>query len=186
MTYAEITERIVQGVRRLNPNASRAAITLQIDAAFPQINNQVSQEYAAKEDNRAILRRNVPLTFVGGSIGIPESVLRKYLKDSTLMLSTGEIAALIEPYADFLRVRDGRLPWWAFSNLLVSAKSSAANGGGAYAGAATLTCIQSPDVPTTAASTFVAPDDYVPDLIDALIAFVAGKTADTAAQETVE
>lgn len=185
MTFDEILDRVSWGVKR-NSSLAIEQIRVIAESAFPQINNQVSQEYAAKEDNRAILRKDVPLVFVGGSIGIPENVLRKYLKDSTLMLSTGEIAAFIEPYADFLRVRDGRLAWWSFNNLLVSARNSTANGGAAYAGAATLTCIASPDIPATASTTFAAPDDYLPDLVDALIVFVAGKTADTAAQETVE
>lgn len=185
MTYAEIVERVIQGVMRVKPGASRAAVTMQIDAAFPQINNQVSQEYAANEDNRVVLRKNVSLTFAGGVIAIPENVLRKYLKDATLMLSTGEVAALIEPYADFLRVRDGRLPWWAFNNLVVNAINSLANGGGAYTGAATLTCIASPDIPATSATAFAAPDDYVPDLIDALILFIVGTTENQAAAQTV-
>lgn len=185
MTFDEILERVTWSVKRSSA-LSVEQVRVIAEAAFPQINNQVSQEYAAKEDNRAILRKNVSLTFVGGSIGIPQNVLRKYLKDSTLVLSTGEIAAFIEPYADFLRVRDGRLAWWSFSNLLVSARNSAANGGGAYAGAATLTCIASPEIPATASTVFAAPDDYNPDLIDALITFVAGRSADAAAQETVE
>lgn len=184
MIYSEIVERVVQGVRRVNPNASRAALQMQIDAAFPQINNQVSQEYAAVEDNRKVLRKNVALAFTGGVTVIPGSVLLKYLKDATLVLSTGEKAALIEPYDDLLRVRDGRLPWWAYSNFVLSAINSTTNGGGAYSGGATITCIASPDIPILATDIFNAPDDYVPDLIDGLISFLEGKTESVAAAET--
>lgn len=184
-TYAEIVERVVQGVQRLKPGMSRAAITMQIDAAFPQINNQVSQEYAAVEDNRKVLRKNVALTFAGGVIAVPSNVLLKYLKDATLVLSTGEKAALIEPYDDFLRVRDNRLPWWSFNNSVLNAINSATNGGGAYAGSATLTCIASPDIPALATDPFTGPDDYTPDLIDAMISFLTGKTEEAASTEAV-
>lgn len=185
MLYSEVVERIVQGVLRAKPDASRARLLMQIDAAFPQVNNQVSQEYAAEEESRKVLRKDVALVFVGGSTGIPSNVLLKYLRDSTLVLSAGVVASMVEPYADFLRVRDGRLAYWAYSNLLISARDLASNGGGSYSGAATLTCIASPDIPALATDPFTAPDDYVPDLIDALIKFLVGNSASQSAQEVV-
>lgn len=185
-TYDEIRERCIQGVQRVIPADSRASLTMKFDAAFPQVNNQVAQEYGADEDNRAILRKNVSLTFASGLTTFPESVLRKYLRDSTLLLSvTGEVASLVEPYSDYLRVRDGRLPYWTFNNLVLNAKNSARFGSGVYSGAAVLTCIASPDVPVLATDTFVAPDDYLPDFIDAMITFLVGKPASAAAAETV-
>lgn len=173
MIYSEVVERIVQGVLRAKPDASRGRLLMQIDAAFPQINDEVSNAFAANEDRRALIRKDESLTFVGGSIGIPAGVLKDYLKDATLVLSTGDTASLIEPYADYLRVRDNRLAWWSYSNLLVSAKNSATNGsGGAYAGAATLTCIKSPAIPTLATDTFVAPEEFVTQFIAAFIEYL--------------
>lgn len=184
-TFDEILDRVTWGVRR-NSQLPIEQIRVIAEAAFPQINNQVSQEYAANEDNRVVLRKNVSLTFVGGSIDIPSNVLLKYLRDSTLVLSvTGEVASLVEPYSDYLRVRDGRLPYWSYSNFLISAKNSARFGGGAYAGAASFTCIASPDIPVAATDLYTAPDDFTPDLIDALITYVIGKSASTAAADTV-
>lgn len=186
MLYSEIVERVVQGVLRVKPDASRARLTMQIDAAFPQINSQVSEAFAAQEDKRALLRKNVALVFVNGSISFPSNVLRKYLaKDATLVLGTGEKADLKEPYDDFLRNLDGRLAYWAFNNAVLSAKNSEANGSGPYAGNATLTCLASPDVPATPATAYAGPDDMVPELIDALISFaLGGKTENEAAETT--
>lgn len=174
MTFDELLERVVWDAQRtsqLSPDRLRVIA----EAAFPQINSEVSEAYAAKEDNRALLRKNVPLVFVGGSITIPNNVLRKYLKDATLLLSTGEVASLIEPYADFLRNRESRLPWWAFNDSVVSAKNSITSGGGVYVGSAALTCIASPDIPLSPIGAYTAPDDMVPDVMAALIAFLAGK-----------
>jgi hypothetical protein len=182
--YSEIVERVIQGVVRIKPDVSRARLTMQIDAGFSQINSQVSEAFAAREDKRSLLRKNVPLVFVNGSIGFPSNVLRKYLKDATLVLSTGEKAALIEPYDDFLRVRDNRLPWWAFNDSVLSAINSAVNGGSAYAGNATLTCLATPDAPATPATAYAGPDDMIPELIDALISFALGKTENEAAETT--
>jgi len=148
---------------------------MQIDAAFPRINDEVSNRFAANEDQRALIRKDESLTFVGGSIGIPAGVLKDYLKDATLVLSTGEVASLVEPYADYLRTRDGRLAWWSYSNLLISAKSSAMNGGGAYAGAATLTCIKSPDIPTLATDPFVAPEEFLTMFASVFIEYLLGQ-----------
>jgi hypothetical protein len=183
MTFDEILDRAVWGAQRVS-KLPADHLRVMAEAGFPQINSQVSEAYAAKEDSRSLLRKDVPLVFVGGTISIPDSVLRKYLQDSTLVLSTGETASLIEPYADFLRVRDGRLPWWAYSNLLISAKNSLPQGGGAYAGNATFTCIASPDVPASASVVYSAPADMVPDVIDALISYLAGKSENVAAAET--
>lgn len=181
MIYSEIIEKAIQGVLRVRPEASRARLTMQADAAFSQINDEVSITFAANEDKRALLRKNVALVFVSGSIGIPAGVLKDYLKDATLQLSTGEVASLIEPYADFLRVRDNRLPWWSYSNSLMSAINSATYGSGVYSGAATLTCIASPDIPVLAADTFTGPDEFTVKLINALTEYLTGKPEDDAA-----
>jgi len=175
MIYSEVVEKIIQGVLRGKPDASRARLLMQIDAGFSQVDNEVAEAFAANEDKRSLLRKDVSLVFVGGSIGIPATVLPNYLKDATLVLSTGDTASYIEPYADFLRARDNRLAWWSYSNLLISAKNSATNGGGAYAGSATLTCIASPDIPTTASATYVAPANYLSELIETFIEYLLGK-----------
>lgn len=183
-TFDEIIDKVSWGVRRTS-QLPIEQIRVIAEAAFPQVNNQVAQEYAADENSRAVLRQNVSLVFAGGVITIPENVLRKYLRDATLLLSTGEIAAFKEPYADYLRTLDERLAYWSFNDLVLNAKNSAGNGGGVYVGAATLTCIASPAIPTAAGDQFIAPDDYTPDLIDALRLYVAGTPANQAAQETV-
>lgn len=181
MTYEEIIERAVQGALRESP-ITVDRLRVMAEAAFPQINSQVAEAFAAREDKRSLLRKNIPLDFVDGSIGIPAGVLKKYLKDATLVLSTNEKAAFIEPYDDFLRVRDSRLPWWAFNNSVVSAINSASGGGGVYVGPATLTCIASPDIPATFTTAYAGPDDMIPELIEALISFLLGKTEDEAAE----
>lgn len=175
MIYSEVAERIIQGVLRAKPDVSRARLLMQIDAAFPRINQEISVAFAANEDQRPLLRKDEALVFIGGSIGIPASVLKDYLRDATLVLSTGDTASLVEPYADYLRVRDNRLAYWSYSNLLISAKNNATNGGGAYAGAATLTCIKSPDVPTLATDTFVAPEEFVSMFTTAFIEYLLGQ-----------
>lgn len=175
MLYSEVVGKTIQGVLRAKPDASRGRLLMEIDAAFPRINDEVSNAFAANEDRRALLRKDESLTFIGGSVGVPTRVLKDYLKDATLVLSTGDTASLVEPYADYLRVRDNRLAWWSYSNLLISAKNSATNGGGAYAGAATLTCIKSPAVPTLATDVFVAPEEFVSMFIAAFIEYLLGK-----------
>lgn len=175
MLYSEVVERIVQGVLKAKPDASRARLLMQIDAAFPRINKEVSIAFAVDEDKRALIRKDESLTFVGGSIGIPAGVLKDYLRDATLVLSTGDTASLVEPYADYLRTRDNRLAYWSYSNLLISAKNNATNGGGAYAGTATLTCLKSPDVPTLATDAFVAAEEFVVLFTTTFIEYLLGK-----------
>lgn len=174
MTFDEILERAVIGAQRTSElPAERLRVIA--EAAFAHINNALAVVYAANEDKRSMLRTDLPLVFVGGSVAIPANVLMDYLKDSTLALSTG-VASLVEPYADFLRTRDNRLQWWAFNDMTLSAKENASNGGGNYAGTATLTCIVAPDVPASAGATFTGPDDYTLELIKSLTTYLEAQT----------
>lgn len=175
MTFDEILDKAVIGAQRTS-KLPYARLLVIAEAAFSQVNNELSRSFAANEDKRSLLRFDLPLTFAAGTVAMPSSVLTDYLKDATLVLSTGDTASLIEPYADYLRVRDNRLAWWSFNDELISAKNSATNGGDAYDGAATLTCITSPAIPATASTTFAGKDDYTSELISSLTKYLLGKT----------
>lgn len=186
MIYSEITERILQGVLRVKPDASRARLTMQIDAAFPQINSQVSEAFAAREDKRSLLGRVFPsVSFTSGEAALPSGVLEKYLKDASLTITfNGSLTRLdyVWPYTDFSRNRDSRLGCWAVNGQTLYAKTPAPVT--AYSGTGILVCIASPALPTSAGATYVGPDDFIPELIDAFIEYLLGKTEESAAEAT--
>lgn len=184
MIYSEIVERIIQGVQRVKPDASRARLTLQIDAAFPQINSQVSEAFAADEDRRPLLGRVFPsVSFASGEAALPSGVLEKYLKDASLTITfNGSLTRLdyVWPYTDFSRNREPRLGCWAANGQTIYAKTPSPVA--AYAGTGILVAIASPAVPTSASATYAGPDDMLPELIDAFIEYLLGKTEEVAAE----
>lgn len=184
MIYSEIVERVIQGVQRVKPDISRARLTMQIDAAFPQINSQVSEAFAARENKRPLLGRVFPsVSFIAGEADLPSSVLEKYLTDASLTITfNGALTRLdyVWPYTDFSRNREPRLGCWAVNGQTVYAKTPSPVV--PYTGTGILVAIASPAVPTSASATYGGPDDMIPELIDALIEFLLGKTEDEAAE----
>lgn len=159
-----------------------------VDAAFPQVNSQCSESYASDDNKRNELRANKSLTFAAGTSTLPEGTLKKYLKDCTLSVTqvVGEppsYYAYRAEYADFIRDNDLRLGYWTTNSNTIYANTPATIGIGVipYVGAATFTCIVSPDIPLTETDVFDAPADYIPDFIDAFMLFILGQTTMTAA-----
>lgn len=154
-----------------------------VDAAFPQINSQVSQEYAAAESKRNQLRTVKSLTFAGGTAALTDDVLRSYLDDCTLLVS-GVAYAYRREYADFLANVQSRLGIWSTNGATIYANTPATAGSGStgYVGAASFVCIASPAIPSTEDDEFVCPPDYTSDFIDSFIDFIlSGKTMNQAA-----
>lgn len=189
MVYAEIVERILQGVLRVNPKASRGALTMQIDAAFPQLNRQVSEEFAGRETFRPLMRRTFSLTFAGGTANLNDLVLKKYLEDARLSVPvvSGDPPTCFEyvDAADYDRTRDGRLGKWKVEGSTITAEMPADSEDGAipYVGNAFLNCVACPEVPATSATVYAGLSDMLPELIDAGIQFLLGQTTNKAADE---
>lgn len=189
MVYAEIAERIIQGVLRSIPDASRASLTMQIDAAFPQINRQVSEEFAGRENNRPLMRRTFSLTFVAGIAVLSDLVLKKYLMDARLSapVVVGDTPLVFDyvDAADYDRIRQLRLGKWKVEGSTITAEYPADSAAGAvpFVGNAFFNCVACPDVPATAATVYAGLPDMVPELIDAGIQFLLGQTANKAADE---
>lgn len=186
MLYSEVVERIIQGVQRSRPDASRGRLTTEIDAAFPQINSQVSEAFAAREDKRPLLGRVfASVTFSAGSATMPAGVLEKYLKDASLTITfNGALTRLSYrwPYTDFDRNGESRLGYWAANGTTLKAKTPSPVI--PYVGTGILVAIASPAIPTTASDPFVAPEDYTPEFIATFIEYLLGKTEDKAAEES--
>lgn len=133
------------------------------------------------------------LTFSGGTATLTDDVLKSYLGDCTLTVTPGagqppQYYAYRPEYSDFLRGGDPRLGIWSTNGATIYANTPATAGSGStgLAGAALFTCIASPAIPATETDTFVAPPDYVSDVIDAGIDFIlSGKTFSQAAATTV-
>lgn len=183
-TYAQIVESIIQGVLREKPDASRARLTMQIDAAFPQINSQVSEAFAAREDKRPLLGRAFSsVTFDAGEASLPANILEKYLKDASLTITfNGALTRLdyVWPYTDFSRNREPRLGCWAVNGQTLYAKTPSPVSN--YDGTGIMVAIASPVVPTSAGATYAGPDDLLPELIDAFIEYLLGKTENESAE----
>lgn len=188
MRYSEIVNRIVFGVngRSKNP-ASLNLIRAMIDAAFPQISSDTAEVYAANDNSRNELRQIKVLTFTADpdnpSVGLAtmdDTVLRKYLKDCSLRVTTA-VGVPLQKYAyrpeydDFLNSGDPRLGRWSTNGAIIGATTPATSGSGATAltGAALFICICAPEMPATEDDEFVAPADFLPDFIDAVILFVS-------------
>lgn len=187
MIYSEVRDRIVFGViRRATSPPSLNRLRAVVDAAFPQINSQVSQEYAAQESKRSQLRTVKSLTFSGGTATLTDDVLKSYLDDCTLLVA-GAAYAYRREYADFLANVQSRLGVWSANGATIYANTAATAGSGStgLVGAASFTCIASPAIPATEIDTFVAPPDFVSDFIDSGIDFIlSGKTFSQSAAAT--
>lgn len=180
-TYKYIVTQILDGVIRQSPNPpSQDRIRSAIDASWFSINSQVSEAFAAKESNRELLRASNDITFTAGSGALPTNVLKKFIEDATFVVSTTPTKHYsFRRYPDFIRGGDTRLGYW--TTIGESIKAITPQPVTNFAGTGTLTSICSPAIPDTEDDEFVAPDDFVPDFIQAFVQFILGQTADMAA-----
>lgn len=197
MIYGDIVERILQGVRRVRPDVLRAALTMQIDAAFPQISREVAEEFAGRERYRPLMRRTFGLTFAAGvaSIGtgtVNDVILKKYMVDAKLTVTVvaGD-PPLVFDYidsADYDRTHDPRLGKWKYEGftgaITAEMPADSEDGSVPLEGAAFLNCLVCPAVPTSPSQAYEGLPDMLPELIDAGIQFFLGQTANKAADET--
>jgi hypothetical protein len=184
-SYKYIREQVVQGVIRSASQARNPVvpppldrIRAQFDAAFFSVNSQTAQAYAARENQREMLRVGRTLTFVSGDADLPTDTLKSYMDDCTLVV-TGKHYSF-RRYPQWLRTGDTRLGYWTEIGDTVKAKTPVT--GVAFSGSAAFSSIESPPVPATEDAEFVAPDDYVPDLIAALVQYILGQTMEQAAE----
>lgn len=186
MTYAEVIERIIQGVQAKRPELSLDRLRVQADAAFPQINNQVSEAFAADQNRREMLRRLENVTFTDGEADLPSTVLKKFFDDAVLSITNQRTT--FRRYPDYARGGDSRLTTWSSYGETLFCTEAAVVGVDTtpYTGAATLLAICAPAIPATENAEFVAPDDYVPDFIDAGIAFLLTPESLNAAAEATQ
>jgi hypothetical protein len=184
-TYAFIRESVVQGVIRsasqsrnpiVPPSLDR--IRAQFDAAFFGVNSQTAQAYAARENQREMLRVGRVLPFVAGDAAVPVNTLKSYIEDCTLTVAGKKYS--FRRYPQWLRSGDKRLGYWTEIGDTLKAKVPAT--GAAYSGSVAFSSIESPAVPATEDAEFVCPDDYLPDFIAAMIQFIQGQTTEQAAQ----
>lgn len=179
MIYSEIRERVIEGVIRRSPNPPPLdRLRMIFDASFFTVNSEVADAFAARNDRRELLRVVDSVTFTAGSAPMPTNVLMKFIGDCTLAVGTAHYG--FRKYPDYIRGHDQRLgAWTQIGESLLADKPSNA---GVLTGAATFSSIQSPAVPATEGATFVAPTDYLPELIDAMVNYILGQPAESAAQ----
>lgn len=180
LTYATIRETVVQGVVRASmPNPLPLdRIRMQFDAGFFTINSTVSEAFAADESRRELLRGIDTVTFAGGDAAIPTSTLKKFIEDCTLVVSGVQYS--YRRYPQWLSGSSRQLGLWTQAGETLKAKTKVPVV--AVNGAATFSSIKSPDVPTTENDDFVAPEDFVPDLINAMTQYILAEIAEKAAQ----
>lgn len=178
-TYAYIREQVVQGVIRRSPNPPPLdRIRAIFDASFFTINSEVADAFAARNDRRELLRVVDSVTFTAGSAPMPTNVLMKFITDCTLAVGTAHYG--FRKYPDYIRGHDQRLgAWTSIGESLLADKPSNA---GVLTGAADFSSIQAPPVPATESATFVAPEDYLPELISAMVEYILGQSAEVASE----
>lgn len=184
-SYKYIREQVVQGVIR-SASQSRNPIVpppldrirAQFDAAFFAVNSQTAQAYAARENQREMLRVSRTLTFVSGDADLPSDTLRSYIEDCTLVVTGKKYS--FRRYPQWLRTGDTRLGYWTEIGDVLKAKTPVT--GAAFSGSAAFSSIESPEVPATEDAEFVAPSDYVSDFIAAMVQYILGQTTEVAAQ----
>lgn len=182
-SYSYIREQVVQGVVRGSlPNPLPLdRIRAQFDAAFFSINSQTAQAYAADQDRRELLRASNTLTFVAGDSALPTNTLKSYIEDSTFYVAGSPTPRYsFRRYPQWLNGGDTRLGTWTNIGEVIKARTPQPVA--AFTGTATFTSICSPDVPATENDDFAAPEDYLPDLIAALVQYILGQTMEQAAQ----
>lgn len=196
MIYSELIERVVQGVVRAVPKNAKTPdpppldrLRMRADAAFPQINSQVAEAFAGRAGHRRLLRSEVSLTFNSSGLAtLPTTVLKKFVDDFELIVTpnSGQ-PAIYMGYLDateFRRTQDKRMGKWKIDGLTVTARLPGVGGALVTASVAStvLSCISAPAVPAAAGEAYLAPDDMVPEVIDALINYLMGVTAENASQ----
>jgi hypothetical protein len=154
-----------------------------IDGSFFQINSQTAEAFAADESRRELLRATKTLTFTAGTTALPSDALKKFIFDATFVeTSNPSRRYAFRQWPAYLRSADKRLGYWSTIGETVGAKvpTSAAP----LSGSVSLTCACSPAVPVTETDPYIAPDDFIPELIDTGIDFIRGallaKAAETA------
>ncbi len=186
MTYAEIRERIVQGVVRGAAPDSLDRVRMQVDAAFFQINSTTAEAFAGHYEFRELLRAERSLTFTAGSAPLSSDVLKKYIVDGTFTVTpaTGQPTPhyAYRKYADYIRNGDPRLGKWTTigESVLATTPQTLNVGAIPLVGAATLTAICSPPIPATENDDFEAPDDFYPEFINTGILFIRGQPMEQA------
>lgn len=182
-SYATIREMVVQGVIRAAATVPKKPlepppldrIRAIFDASFFTVNAGVAEAFAARNDKRELLRTVQTLTFTAGSAPLPTEVLKEYMADATLSVTSTPTSKYgFRKYPDYIRGSDPRLGAWTSIGEVVLATKPAANGGGALSGAATFSSINSPAVPASESATFVAADDYYDDFINAMVNYILG------------
>lgn len=180
-TYSEIRERCVEGVIRSSTNPPTLdRVRMVFDASFFQINSQVSEAFASRNDRRELLRTVQTLTFTAGSATLPSDVLKKYAGDMTLAVGTTIYG--FRKYPDYIRGSDPRLGAWSSIGESLLATKPVAAGGGNLSGSATFSSINSPPVPATEDADFVVPEDFLPEFVDAMVQYILGQTVNVAAE----
>lgn len=179
MIYSAIREQVVQGVARASmPNPLPLdRIRMQFDAAFFSLNSSVAEAFAADEHRRELLRGSDTLTFAGGDATMPTNALKKYLEDCTL--AVGAVQYSFRRYPQWLSGSSQQLGLFTTIGETIKAKTKIPVT--ALSGAATLTSIKSPDVPTDEDDEFEAPDDYISDFIPAMIEYILSQPMQEAA-----
>lgn len=176
MQYSELRERVVQGVIRglpVSPPLDR--IRAVFDASFFMINSQVAEVFAQKEAHRELLRTPKTLTFTAGEAAIPSDVLKKYIEDGTFLPNYS-----YRRFPDYQRTYDRRLGYWTNIGEVIRAKKPTS--GAVLTGDADTTFICSPPVPISESAEYDAPDDFVPELLDAATQFILGQMLEMASQ----
>lgn len=179
MIYSEIRERVIEGVIRRSidpPPLDR--IRMVFDASFFTINSEVADAFAARNDRRELLRAVESVTFTAGSAPMPTNVLMKFIEDCTLAVGTTRYG--FRKYPDYVKGHDRRLGAWTTIGESILADKPL--GAGALSGAADFSSIQAPPVPASESATFVAPTDYLPELISALVEYILGQQAQVASK----
>lgn len=185
-TYSFIRESCLQGViRGLAQQPRNVAIPPPLDriraifdASFFSINSQTAQAYAARENQREMLRVSRTLTFVSGDCAVPTNTLKSYMEDCTLVVTGKKYS--FRRYPQWLRTGDTRLGYWTEISDTLKAKTPVT--GAAFSGSAAFSSIESPDVPTTEDDEYICPDDFLPDFEAAMIQYILGQTMEMAAQ----
>ncbi len=189
-TYKYVREQIVQGVLRAAATSPRTPIIppsldrvrAQVDAAWFSINSQTAQAYAAQESRRELLRASNDITITSGSGTLPTNTLKGYIEDATFVVAaTPTKKYSFRRYPQFLRTGDTRLGYWTNIGETIKVKTPQPVSLTPSL-TATFTSICSPDIPATEDAEFVAPEDYIPDLIAAMVQYILGQTMEMAAQ----
>jgi len=172
MTLEEIVERAALASQRIYPDVPLGRLRVAIEAEFAPVLREVSEMFA-RTSNGDQLRQDVALVFASGFVTVPDNVLLKCLKHGRLF--TSDVNALYSHErngTDFANL-DRKMGYWKITGETIEAATP--TDGLGLDGAATLDTPCQPDIPTQATDPFTGPADMEPQLIDALVAKLAGK-----------